>query len=84
MFYAAEYALPGHQESCATQSKTLWSKKRRDGRSARSAGIEVAVHRASVSITGRIACPVVDGTYATAYLSQCMAGVMVVVPLNWD
>jgi S-adenosylmethionine synthetase len=57
MLYAAEYVLPGHPDKLcdAIADALVEEAARREKRAL--CGIEVAVHRASVFITGRIACP---------------------------
>jgi S-adenosylmethionine synthetase len=56
MLYAAEYVLPGHPDKLcdAIADALVEEAARREKRAL--CGIEVAVHRASVFITGRIAC----------------------------
>jgi S-adenosylmethionine synthetase len=56
MIYAAEYVLPGHPDKLcdAIADALVEEAARREKRAL--CGIEVAVHRASVFITGRIAC----------------------------
>ena len=56
MLYAAEYVLPGHPDKlCDAIADSLVEAAARLEKRAL-CGIEVAVHRASVFITGRIAC----------------------------
>jgi S-adenosylmethionine synthetase len=56
MIYAAEYVLPGHPDKlCDAIADALVEEAARREKRALCA-IEVAVHRASVFITGRIAC----------------------------
>jgi S-adenosylmethionine synthetase len=56
MLYAAEFVLPGHPDKlCDAIADALVEEAARCERRAL-CGIEVAVHRASVFITGRIAC----------------------------
>jgi S-adenosylmethionine synthetase len=56
MLYAAEYVLPGHPDKLcdAIADALVEEAARREKRAL--CGIEVAVHRASVFVTGRIAC----------------------------
>src|SRR5689334_9878715 len=56
MLYAAEFVLPGHPDKLcdAIADALVEEASRREKRAL--CGIEVAVHRASVFITGRIAC----------------------------
>jgi S-adenosylmethionine synthetase len=56
MLYAAEYVLPGHPDKLcdAVADALVEEAARREKRAL--CGIEVAAHRASVFITGRIAC----------------------------
>jgi S-adenosylmethionine synthetase len=56
MLYAAEYVLPGHPDKLcdAVADALVEEAARREKRAL--CGVEVAVHRASVFITGRIAC----------------------------
>ncbi len=56
MLYAAEYVLPGHPDKLcdAIADALVEEAARREKRAL--CGIEVAMHRASVFITGRIAC----------------------------
>jgi S-adenosylmethionine synthetase len=56
MLYAAEYVLPGHPDKLcdAIADALVEDAARREKRAL--CGVEVAVHRASVFITGRIAC----------------------------
>src|SRR5260370_9263670 len=56
MLYAAEYVLPGHPDKlCDAIADALVEEAARREKRALCA-IEVAVHRASVFVTGRIAC----------------------------
>ena len=56
MLYAAEYVLPGHPDKLcdAIADALVEEAARREKRAL--CGIEVAVHRSSVFVTGRIAC----------------------------
>jgi S-adenosylmethionine synthetase len=75
MLYAAEYVLPGHPDKLcdAIADALVEEAARREKRAL--CGIEVAVHRSSVFVTGRIACSgaetipveeIVRDTYRTA------------------
>ena len=56
MIYAAEYVLPGHPDKlCDVIADALVEEAARREKRAL-CGIEVAVHRASVFVTGRVAC----------------------------
>ncbi|MGA1729741.1 MAG: methionine adenosyltransferase domain-containing protein [Steroidobacteraceae bacterium] len=59
--YAAEYVLPGHPDKlCDAIADALVQEARRQEQRALAA-VEVAVHRASVFVTGRLACKGADG-----------------------
>lgn len=77
--YPAEYVLPGHPDKLcdAIADRLVEEASRREKRAL--CGVEVAVHRASVSVTGRIACtgaedidigPIVREVYASAGYSK--------------
>ena len=58
---AAEYVLPGHPDKlCDAIADALVQEARRQEQRALAA-VEVAVHRASVFVTGRLACQGADG-----------------------
>jgi S-adenosylmethionine synthetase len=71
MIYAAEYVLPGHPDKlCDTIADALVEEAARREKRALCA-IEVAVHRASVFITGRIACRGARGIPVREIVREC-------------
>jgi S-adenosylmethionine synthetase len=71
MIYAAEYVLPGHPDKLcdAIADALVEEAARREKRAL--CGIEVAVHRASVFITGRIACQRARGIPVKEIVREC-------------
>src|SRR5215831_5870223 len=80
MLYAAEYVLPGHPDKLcdAIADALVEEASRREKRAL--CGVEVAVHRASVFVTGRIAgtgaedidiAGTVREVYASAGYDEC-------------
>src|SRR5215467_12448445 len=75
MLYAAEYVLPGHPDKLcdAIVDALVEEAARREKRAL--CGIEVAVHRASVFITGRIACRGAKGIPVKEVARECYRAV---------
>jgi S-adenosylmethionine synthetase len=71
MLYAAEYVLPGHPDKLcdAIADALVEEAARREKRAL--CGVEVAVHRASVFITGRIACRGAKGIPVKEVAREC-------------
>jgi S-adenosylmethionine synthetase len=71
MLYAAEYVLPGHPDKLcdAIADALVEEAARREKRAL--CGIEVAAHRASVFITGRIACRGAKGIPVKRIAREC-------------
>lgn len=69
--YAAEYVFPGHPDKLcdAIADALVEEAARREKRAL--CGIEVAVHRASVFITGRIACAGAEGIPVKEIVREC-------------